>query len=76
MGQKKQQPARLMECPYLINAWRSSISCSGIVKGSSTLLRFESGEEAKKWQYAFCKRVDKCGYYNCPYYQLLSELGC
>lgn len=46
---------RTYECPYLINAWRSSVSCSGIVKGSSTLLRFDSGEDAKNGNVLFVR---------------------
>ena len=64
------------DCPYLINAWKSSVTCTGVVKGTSVLIRFESDRDAKKWQCTFCKRTKACGYYNCPYYLLLSEFGC
>lgn len=53
----------LTVCPYYEAEAGKSIRCNGFLTGSSTALRFCSGQQKDVWQHAYCFRHD---YNKCP----------
>lgn len=50
-------------CPYYIRETAKSITCTGVIRGTNAMSRFENSEEKAKWQSSKCTTF--C-YSNCP----------
>ena len=50
-------------CPFYIKEARLSISCEGIIHGSSMMLRFKDESNKERWQSIACETYK---YMGCP----------
>lgn len=72
--QKKQQMARVMECPFFKASGDTSVYCNGFATGINAKFSFETRTVCKKWVKNVCKSKGHCGFGSCPYFLLLEKM--